>query len=53
MVPVVNVTLTEGALAGASVVVGGVPTSVTGNCALNPITNLGFGGVAEILRAGS
>jgi hypothetical protein len=53
MVPVVNVTLTGGALAGASVVVGGVPTSLTGNCTLNPITGLGFGGVAEIVRTGS
>lgn len=52
MVPVVNVTLTDGALAGSSVVVAGLPTSLTGNCTLNPITDLGFGGAAEILRLG-
>ncbi|MGH9162433.1 MAG: hypothetical protein ACRD2X_20905 [Vicinamibacteraceae bacterium] len=52
MVPVVNVTVTDGALAGASVIVGGVPTSLTGNCVLNPVTGVGFGGVAEFLRTG-
>jgi hypothetical protein len=52
MVPVVNVTVTDGALASASVVVGGVPTSLTGNCPLNPIIGVGFGGVAEFLRTG-
>lgn len=52
-VPVVNVTLTDGALAGSSVVVAGVPVSFTGNCALSPVTSLGFGGAAEILRLGA
>lgn len=52
MVPVVNVTLTDGALAGSSVVVAGLPTGLTGNCALNPITSVGFGGTAEILGLG-
>ena len=53
MVPVVNVTLTSGALQGASVVVAGLPDSLTGNCATSPVTGLGFGGAAEILRPGS
>lgn len=52
MVPVVNVTLTDGALAGSSVVVAGLPSSLTGNCALNPVTSIGFGGAAEILGLG-
>lgn len=52
MVPVVNVTLTDGALSGANVVVAGVPTSLTGNCVLNPITGAGFVGTAEFLKLG-
>jgi hypothetical protein len=51
-VPVVNVTLTDGALAGSSVVVAAHPVGLTGNCVLNPVTNLGFAGAAEILRLG-
>ena len=52
MVPVVDVTLTGGALAGSTVVVAGAPTSLTGNCVLNPISSAGFVGTAEFLGLG-
>lgn len=53
MVPVVNVTITSGALAGARVAVAGAPASLTGNCVLDPITSAGFAGAAEFLNLGS
>lgn len=51
MVPVVDVRLSKGALAGSRVLIVGIATSLTGNCVLNPITGLGYTGTMEILRA--
>lgn len=48
-VPVVNVTITDGPLTGATVVVAALPIGLTGNCILNPVTEMGFAGVTEIL----
>jgi hypothetical protein len=53
MVPVPEVTVTDGALAGATVVVAGAPTSLTGNCLLNDVTKAGFAGVAEFAGVGA
>lgn len=51
-VPVVTASVTSGALAGHSIVVGGAPLSVTGNCLLAPATTLTLTGVAEFFRLG-
>lgn len=48
--PVVEVKITEGELKGSTVYQEGVPTSITGNCVLNPVTSLGASGVATIIN---
>ena len=48
--PVVEVTITEGELKGATVYQEGVPTSITGNCVESPVTSLGASGVATIVN---
>ncbi len=48
--PVVDATIRSGALEGATLVVAAAPSSFTGNCALNPLTELGFDGAVEIVN---
>lgn len=50
LVPIVNFTITGGALAGTSVLPAPVVTSFSGNCALTPFTHMGIAGVSELLK---
>jgi hypothetical protein len=43
-VPLVNATVTSGALQGSTVIVIPVPTGLTGNCLLSPVTSISFAG---------
>lgn len=47
--PVVDVRITEGALAPAQVFQQGTPTGFNGNCAERPLTNASFTGVAHLV----
>jgi hypothetical protein len=49
-VPVVTGTVTEGALQGSAVTLTGVPTGLTGNCLLSPVTSLTITGVMVFTR---
>lgn len=53
LLPVIDIEITEGPLAGSTLALGGVvPTSFTGNCVLNPVTSFGFSGVSVAVTAG-
>ena len=49
--PVVDATIRSGALAGATLLVAAAPSSLSGNCVVNPLTGLGFDGAVEIVNA--
>lgn len=51
-VPVVDIQITDGPLSGSTFALGGiVPTGITGNCVLNPITGFGFAGASVAISA--
>lgn len=47
--PVIEATITEGELAGATILQEGVPTSITGSCVADPVTSMGYSGVATFV----
>lgn len=49
-VPILDARVTSGALAGATVLLAGIPTAFTGLCGLNPVTSVSGVGVAEFIR---
>lgn len=51
-VPVVDVTIVEGPLAGSQVISQGFPTGFTGNCVVDPLTTASFAGSAVVLPVG-
>ncbi len=48
--PVVDISITDGALKGAQVFQQGTVTGLTGNCATEPLTRGGFSGAATLIR---